>query len=60
MATLLDKLLAKAAAKDLVTATRVITADTPFLSQFEDFDDFIFRAGTFRANLFSRLSNDRR
>jgi hypothetical protein len=44
MATLVDKLLAKAAAKDLVTATGVITADTPFLRQFEDFDDFIFRA----------------
>jgi hypothetical protein len=44
MATLVDKLLAKAAAKDLVTATHVITADTPFLNQFEDFDDFIFRA----------------
>ena len=44
MATLLDKLLTKAAARDLVTATGVITADTPFLRQFEDFDDFIFRA----------------
>jgi hypothetical protein len=43
MANLFDKLLAKAAAKDLVTATGVITADMPFLRQFEDFDDFIFR-----------------
>lgn len=31
------------AAKELVTATGVITAETPFLRQFEDFDDFIFR-----------------